>query len=58
MLIFANQLAVDVDTDATTCRVAECTPLANHTFGRGSSLMQGQERSSEINYVFLTDRYG
>ena len=26
----ANQLAVDVDTDATTCRVAECTPLANH----------------------------
>ena len=27
---FANQLAVDVDTDCIFCRMAECTPLVNH----------------------------
>ena len=43
MLKFATQLAVDVDTDYFTCQLAECTPLANHITGRGSSLMQGQE---------------
>ena len=43
MLKFATQLAVDVDTDFTTRQLAECTPLANHISGRGSSLMQGQE---------------
>ena len=43
MLKFATQLAVDVDTDLTTRQLAECTPLANHIIGRGSSLMQGQE---------------
>ena len=43
MLMLATQLAVDVDTDLSTCQLAECTPLANHISGRGSSLMQGQE---------------
>ena len=28
-------------------QLAECTPVANHIIGCGSSLMQGQERSSE-----------
>ena len=53
--MLASQPAVDVDTDFDLSQLAECMPLANHIVGRGTSLMQGQERSSETS-ILLTDR--